>query len=108
MAIAVNLTLMQQLELEKVFKGFEQNNEDFLYKFFQQTEPIKPLCKLPDILNKKESVPPPVKEGDFDTEIKAKSLEDKIDALNKRLDLIFGNHVLIDGKMVDVSKIINQ
>jgi len=40
----------------------------------------------------------------YEPQIDLHCLEEKIDALNRKLDLIFGDHVLINGRFVSIKK----
>lgn len=86
MAIVANLTILQQQELEKILAGFQVSNQDLVFKFFNQEAEFKP-----------GSAPPPVQVLPDNSK-----LEEKIDALSRRLDFVFGNHIFIKGKLVSI------
>ena len=73
---ARNITVKDQILIDEFFTGLKTNNKDLSWNFFNQSEEKK----------------------DTDLEGKIKSLESKIDDLTNKINLIFDNHILINGQ----------
>lgn len=81
MALLENLTEQNVTELLKVFELMKLGNPDLQYNFYNQDE-------------KCESDAP-------DLQSRITMLEEKINRLTRKIDLIFGKAVLINGRFVD-------
>jgi len=77
-----NLTEENVEELKAHLKRMQQDNPDLEYRFFQQNEITK--SDAPDTKLLKE-------------------IKEKVDSLERKLDLIFDGHVLIDGVFREIS-----
>lgn len=100
MATIVNLNLAQQIQLESIFKDYKLSNPKIEFEFFNQLRPVqKEMFVFPEEIKKS------LREEKTYSPESIENLEKKVDALASKLDLIFGNHILIDGKMVSVDNL---
>lgn len=77
---AKNLTQENVASLTRRLKKMTNDNPDLNYKFFEQEDGIEQDSSI-------------------------QRLEQKIDALSAKLDLIFGDYVLIDGQWINKNNI---
>ena len=81
-----NIKNLQDQEVEKlkeILGEMKQDNPDLDYKFFRQDEKSQPMP---------------------DAESRIAALESKIDTLTRKINMIFGSNVLIDGKFIEVKR----
>ena len=81
MALLENLTEQNVNELQKVFELMKLGNPDLQYSFYNQNEASE--SDAPDLQSR------------------ITMLEEKINRLTRKIDLIFGKAVLINGRFVD-------
>jgi hypothetical protein len=82
MAHIENLNQENQEELSKLLSKMHENNPKLTWHFHPMNEPATLKAE----------------EANIDLEI----IEKKIDALERKLDLIFGNHVLVKGSFMQI------
>ena len=88
MANIKNLTEQNVEELQELFDKMKLVNPALEWQFYTQNEKTKVIENLT--------------KDDSDVLSTLIMLEEKMDALNRKLDLIFGKYVLIKGRFVNV------